>query len=74
MIDIFFYPISVNVKVIIHGTRSFGYGFLEYSNEDEANKAVEQMNHKELLGRKLIVQPARPYDPEAPKKRRFEIL
>jgi cold-inducible RNA-binding protein len=35
--------------------RSRGFGFVTYSNEDEANAAVASMNDQELDGRRLKV-------------------
>ena len=40
--------------------RSKGFGFVEMSSEDEAKKAIEMFNGKDLDGRKIIVDEARP--------------
>ena len=40
--------------------RSRGFGFVEMSNENEARTAIEQMANKELGGRNLTVNEARP--------------
>lgn len=40
--------------------RSKGFGFVEISNEDEANQAIEDLNGKDLGGRAVIVNEARP--------------
>jgi cold-inducible RNA-binding protein len=40
--------------------RSKGFGFVEMSSEEEANKAIELFNDKEMEGRKLVVNVARP--------------
>lgn len=40
--------------------RSKGFGFVEMSNDDEAQKAIEQLNGKELNGRAVNVSEARP--------------
>lgn len=40
--------------------RSKGFAFVEYTDEKAANKAVEAMNGKELDGRTLVVNVARP--------------
>ena len=37
-----------------------GFGFVEMSNDDEADKAVQTMNGKDFLGRNLVVNEARP--------------
>ncbi len=40
--------------------RSKGFGFVTYKNEDDANKAIETLDGKELDGRNLKVAKARP--------------
>lgn len=40
--------------------RSKGFGFVEFADEAAAQKAVEAMNQKEIDGRKLVVNFARP--------------
>jgi len=40
--------------------RSKGFGFVEMSTDEEAKKAVEMFNGKELEGRNLVVDEARP--------------
>ena len=40
--------------------QSKGFGFVEMSNEDDAQRAVEGMNGKQISGRTLIVNEARP--------------
>ena len=43
--------------------RSKGFGFVEMSSDAEAEAAIEMWNGKELDGRKLIVNEARPQAP-----------
>lgn len=43
--------------------RSKGFGFVEMSSDEEAQKAIEMFNEKELDGRKIIVNEARPMEP-----------
>lgn len=43
--------------------RSKGFGFVEFENDEEADKAVEMWNGKELGGRRLTVNEARPFQP-----------
>ena len=40
--------------------RSRGFGFVEMPNDEEGNTAIEAMNGKELDGRALNVNEARP--------------
>ncbi len=43
--------------------RSKGFGFVEYSSEDEAMTAIEKLNGTELDGRSINVSEARPQAP-----------
>jgi len=47
--------------------RSKGFGFVEMSSEEEAQKAIETFNGKELDGRSLTVNEARPME-DRPKR------
>jgi cold-inducible RNA-binding protein len=47
--------------------RSKGFGFVEMSTEEEAAKAIEVMNGKDLGGRSISVAEARPLEPRAPR-------
>ena len=40
--------------------RSKGFGFVEFANEEDAKKAMESMDGKELEGRELRVNEAKP--------------
>ena len=42
--------------------RSKGFGFVEMTNDEEAAKAVEMFNGKELDGRSITVNEARPME------------
>jgi len=42
--------------------RSKGFGFVEMSSEEEAQKAIEMFNGKELDGRNITVSEARPME------------
>lgn len=43
--------------------RSRGFGFVEMSSDDEAKKAIEMFNGKDLNGRNINVNEARPMEP-----------
>jgi RNA recognition motif-containing protein len=43
--------------------RSKGFGFVEMSSDEEAKKAIEMFNGKELEGREIVVNEARPRQP-----------
>lgn len=45
--------------------RSKGFGFVEMSTDEEAQKAIEMFHDKELEGRKLTVNEARPQAPRS---------
>jgi len=40
--------------------KSKGFGFVEMSNDDEADKAINELNGRELGGRTIVVNEARP--------------
>ncbi len=42
--------------------RSKGFGFVEMSSDEEAQKAVEMFNNSELEGRNIVVSEARPQE------------
>ena len=46
--------------------RSRGFGFVEMANDEDAAKAITMWNGKELDGRSLTVNEARPLEPRAP--------
>ena len=52
----------VSAKVISdkYSGRSRGFGFVEMSSDEEANKAIEMFNGKDVDGRPLVVNVARP--------------
>lgn len=43
--------------------RPKGFGFVEMATEEEAAKAIEMLNNKELDGRTIVVNEARPQEP-----------
>ena len=47
--------------------RSRGFGFVEMANDADADKAIEMFNEKELGGRKIMVNEARPME-DRPKR------
>jgi cold-inducible RNA-binding protein len=48
--------------------RSKGFGFVEMTNNDEADKAIEMFHGKDFEGRTLTVNEARPLEPRAPRR------
>lgn len=53
----------MSANIITRGRRSLGYGFVEFATEADAAKAAEAMNKKEISGRAINVELARPRDP-----------
>eukprot|EP01135_Chromosphaera_perkinsii_P007303 Nk52_evm6s759 gene=Nk52_evmTU6s759 len=60
----------VNVKVVKKGHRHAGFGFVEMSSLEEAERAVKETHQKELMERPMNVEIAKPRDPNAPKRER----
>lgn len=54
-----------DARVITHrdSGRSKGFGFVEFANEEDAKKAIDAMHEKEIEGRNLVVNIARPMQP-----------
>jgi len=52
--------VSANVIMDRETNRSKGFGFVEMSSDDEAKKAVDELNGKDLDGRAIVVSEARP--------------
>lgn len=52
----------VSAKVIFdrETNRSKGFGFVEMSSDDEAKAAIDKLNGKEVEGRTIVVNEARP--------------
>ncbi len=51
--------------------RSKGFGFVEMSTDDEAQKAIEMFNGKDFEGRSLVVNEARPMEARPPRSGGF---
>lgn len=51
---------SANIVTDRFSGRPRGFGFVEMGSEDDAKKAIEQLNDKEVDGRKIVVNEARP--------------
>ena len=48
--------------------RSKGFGFVEMSTEEEAKKAIETLNGKEIDGKNVTVNEARPMEARPPRR------
>ncbi|NCN41015.1 RNA-binding protein [bacterium] len=51
---------SVNLITDRETGRARGFGFVEMQSEDLANQAIEQLNGKEIEGREIVVNLAKP--------------
>jgi len=61
----FFAPVQsdvISAQVILRGHRSAGYGFVAFISAEAAEKAVALLNKKELDGREVIIEVAKPAD------------
>lgn len=68
----FFAPVQndvISAQVILRGTRSAGYGFVALSSAEAAQKAVEALDKKELDGRQVIVEIAKPSEQKDKEKK-----
>lgn len=63
--------VSATIIVDKMSGRSKGFGFVEMSSEDEAKKAVENFNGKEIDGRTIVVNEARPMTERPPRRGGF---
>ena len=59
---------SVNLMLDKFTGKSRGFAFVEFSNSDDANKAVEMFHGKDFQGRQLTVNIARPREERAPRE------
>lgn len=62
--------VSANIISDRDTGRPKGFGFVEMSNKNEAETAMENLNGKEVKGRNIKVNEARPRD-ERPKRPRY---
>jgi RNA recognition motif-containing protein len=51
-----------SAKVIIdkYTGKSRGFGFVEMDNDDEANRAIEELNEREFEGNVIVIKKAKP--------------
>jgi len=53
-----------------HSGRSKGFGFVTINDDGAAKKAISEMNEKEVDGRQIKVNEAKPMDPDRPRPQR----
>ena len=63
------YGTIVSAKVMIDRDtdRSKGFGFVEMSSDAEAKAAIDGLNGKDVGGRGLVVNEAKPMEPRGPR-------
>jgi RNA-binding proteins (RRM domain) len=61
-----------NVKIVTDSVtrRSKGFAFITMNNESEGSRAIEELNEGELMGRKIVVNQARPKSENSGDRRR----
>ena len=59
---------SVNLMLDKMTGKSRGFAFVEFANQEEANKAIEQFHNKDFQGRALTVNIARPREERPPQR------
>ena len=59
--------VSATIIIDKMTNRSKGFGFVEMSTDEEAAKAIELFDGKELDGRTVKVNEAKPMEPRAPR-------
>lgn len=52
--------LSARVVTDRESGRSRGFGFVEYENDEDGKKAIDQLNNSDLDGRQITVNEARP--------------
>lgn len=62
---------SAQVIVDRDTNQSKGFGFVEMSSESEAKEAIKQLNGKEIDGRAIMVNEARPKEDRSGGNRRY---
>ena len=66
-------PTSATVITDRDTGRSKGFGFVEFASAEEAKKAIEGLNGKELQGRTITVAEARPREERGGGERRQQV-
>ena len=63
---------SVSIPTDMATGRPRGFAFVEMGADDEATKAIDELNQTEFQGRRLTVNEARPKAPRPPRDPEFD--
>ncbi len=64
-------PQEVNLIIDKFSKRSKGFGFVEIESEENAKKAIQEMNGKDVEGRELKVSEAKPQEDRPQRRNNF---
>lgn len=59
---------SATIIIDKMSNRSKGFGFVEMASDEDAAKAIEMFNGKEVDGRNIVVNEARPMEERPPRR------
>lgn len=62
---------SANIITDKSSGRSKGFGFIEMSDNSEADKAIKALNESTIKGRQIKVNQAKPRDERPPRRPRY---
>ena len=62
---------SVNIISDKYSGRPKGFAFVEMANQAEAEEAIKNLNEKEINGRNVKVNQARPKENRSPRRARY---
>ncbi len=60
--------VSADVIIDRESGRSKGFGFVEFTTDEEAQAAISALHDEEVEGRKLVVNVARPKEDRPPRR------
>ncbi len=63
---------NVTIPTDMATGRPRGFAFIEMAGDDDASKAIEELDQTEFQGRRLTVNEARPKAPRAPRDPGFD--
>ncbi|EOR04892.1 hypothetical protein E3P92_00202 [Wallemia ichthyophaga] len=61
-----------DAQIIRFGSRSKGFGFVDYATKEQAETAVKALNGQDYQGRNIVVEIARPKEPKPERSQRID--